>query len=163
MRALIWLATVLLAGCVTTSAVRFDSVTQQYPEVERDSVKVYATLEDVPEEFERVAMIDAEGEHRWTSRDGMLNAMKAKAGEVGANAIILGDISEPGAGEQLAGALFYGVSADRRGRVLAIHVYNPVGDCADLVRIPVGSECPDQIRGRHTVCETIYEDRCMKP
>lgn len=48
--------------------------------------------------------------------------MRAKAAEVGANAIILDAISEPSAGAKIAGA-FLGYAPERQGKAIAIYVF----------------------------------------
>ena len=57
-----------------------------------------------------------------SSESGMYNAMKKKAGNLGANAIILDATSEPSAGAKIAGA-FLGTGAERKGRAIAIFVF----------------------------------------
>jgi hypothetical protein len=48
--------------------------------------------------------------------------MKKEAGKVGANGVILDALSEPGSGAKVAAAIF-GVSAQRKGKALAIWVF----------------------------------------
>ncbi len=51
----------------------------------------------------------------------MYASMRTEAARIGANAIILDATTEPGAGAQVAAAIF-GVSANRRGRAIAVLV-----------------------------------------
>lgn len=55
----------------------------------------------------------------------MFESMKKKAGEMGANGVILDALTEPGSGAKVAAAIF-GVSAQRKGKALAIWVF-PAG------------------------------------
>ena len=54
----------------------------------------------------------------------MFKKMKQRAGQIGANAIILDAVSEPSAGAKIAGAIF-GVGAERKGKAIAIFVFPP--------------------------------------
>ena len=51
----------------------------------------------------------------------MLKNMGFKAGEMGANAIILDAMTEPGATTRIAGALL-GTGAERKGRAIAVYL-----------------------------------------
>ena len=53
---------------------------------------------------------------------GMWESMQKKAGKMGANAIILDATSEPKAGTKVLAEIF-GVSADRKGKAIAIFVF----------------------------------------
>jgi hypothetical protein len=52
----------------------------------------------------------------------MMESMRKKASEVGANAIILDAINEASAGAKVAAAVF-GTGTQRKGRSIAIYVY----------------------------------------
>jgi hypothetical protein len=108
-----------LTACVTTNAVRLG--THTYPRVPAEEVQVFITEEDVGAPFEKIALINAKGEASYTDEAKMINAMRKKAGEMGANAIILGEIREPSAGSKIAGA-FLGTGAERKGQVVAIRI-----------------------------------------
>lgn len=81
-----------ITGCVTTRAVLLDP-TVQYGKVEPAQVRI-STSEDELAGFEyvRVAMITSKGSTTWTSRTQMIESMRIKAGEMGANAILLPEI-----------------------------------------------------------------------
>jgi hypothetical protein len=113
-------AVLLFAGCVSTNAVRLGSA-QNYPRVPAEQVQVFLTEEDVKVPFEKVALINASAESGMTNEAKMIKAMQKKAGALGANAIILGDIKEPSAGAKVAGA-FLGTGAQRKGSVTAIRI-----------------------------------------
>jgi len=114
-------AAALLAGCVSTNAVRI-GVTPSRPEVPTDRVLFYRTAEQVPGKYEEIALLNSEGSAGFTSESGMVNSMKKKAGQLGANAVILDAVSEPGAGARVAGA-FLGVGVPRKGKAIAIYVF----------------------------------------
>lgn len=111
---------VAVAGCVSTNATKLGTGPAR-PPIHQDSVAVYRTADKVPGRYEEVALLNATGESSWTNEAGMMNALRKRAGQVGANAIILDAISEPGAGAKVAGAIF-GVGSERKGKALAIFI-----------------------------------------
>lgn len=116
-------AALALSACVTTNAVLLNPAAAPRPKVPPDSVRVFMVPGDVPGAYEQIAFITAEGSAEWTDQSGMVEAMRRKAGDLGANGIILGGIDEPSSGAQVAAAIF-GTGTTRRGRVLAIR-WNP--------------------------------------
>lgn len=112
---------VLVSGCVTTRATLLDP-TVRYPSTDPSMVRIFTTEEELEDyEFVRVAIISSSGNTSWTSRTEMIESMRKKAGEMGANAILMPDIDEPSAGAKIAGAVF-GTGADRRGEVIALRI-----------------------------------------
>jgi len=110
----------VLVTCVTTNAVRIGTAPNR-PPVREDQVVIYRTADQVQGKYEEVALISAKGESSWTNESQMINAMKKKAGKMGANAIILDAMSEPSAGAKIAGA-FLGTGSERKGKAIAIYV-----------------------------------------
>ena len=108
------------AACVSTNATRLGTGAAR-PPVSPDHVAVYRTADQVPGRYEEVALLNASGESSWTNESKMMNSMKKKAGELGANAIILDAISEPSAGAKIAGA-FLGTGSQRKGKAIAIYI-----------------------------------------
>lgn len=72
-------------------------------------------------EYESVGVLFTSGDADFTSRAGMLRSAREKAGEIGANGLILGEINEPSLGERLAGTVtdldFF---VKRRSQMMAI-------------------------------------------
>jgi len=87
-----------------------------------ENVALYRNADQVPRRYEEVALLNSEGDSNFTNEAKMFESMKKKAGEVGANAIILDALSEPSGGAKVAAAIF-GVSAERKGKALAIYVF----------------------------------------
>jgi hypothetical protein len=85
-----------------------------------DQVYVYFEDDDVPE-HSRLAILNAEGEVDMTDESDMIDKLRDEAGKLGANAIILGDIQEPGTGARIAGAVF-DVQTFRETQAIAIYV-----------------------------------------
>ena len=118
------LCVVVLSGCVTTNASMLGTASAQRPTVPPERVALYRNAEQVPGRYEEVALLNSEGDSAFTNEAKMFESMKKKAGEVGANAVILDALSEPSSGAKVAAAIF-GVSADRKGKALAIYVFPP--------------------------------------
>lgn len=114
----------LCVACVSTNAVQIGT-TPRRPPVAAGNVAVYRTADQVPGKYEEVALLVSTGSALYTNEVQMWNSMKQAAGKMGANAIILDAMSEPGAGAKVAAA-FLGVGgADRKGKAVAIYVFPP--------------------------------------
>ena len=112
---------VIFTGCVTTRATLLDP-TVRYPSTDPSMVRIFTTEEELEAyEFVRIAIINSSGNTTWTSRTKMIESMRKKAGEMGANAILMPDIDEPSAGAKIAGAVF-GTGASRQGEVIALRI-----------------------------------------
>ena len=120
--ALVIFAAIFLAGCIQTQATMLDPTSR--PAIPPERVTVYRTVESIKCAYAEVAMIHAQGGANFTNEAQMIEAAKKKAGEVGANGVVLAEIQEPSSGAKVAGAIF-GVSPERRGELLAVYVYYP--------------------------------------
>jgi len=112
-----------VTSCVSVNATKLGTGSYRQP-VPTDEVVVYRTADQVPGRYEEIALLNAKGDSTWSSESGMFNKMKKRAGQMGANAIILDAVSEPSAGAKIAGAIF-GVGAERKGKAIAIFVFPP--------------------------------------
>ena len=113
------LGSLLLAACVSVGKTVLDRSFQANP-VPRDDVYVYMPGDTIPEHT-RVAILDAEGDADLFNNADLLNKMREEAGKLGANAIILGDMEDPGTGARVAQAIL-GTTANRTGQAVAIYV-----------------------------------------
>ncbi len=114
----------IVSGCITTKATLLDP-TVKYPSTDPSMVRIFTTEEELTKyEFVRVAIINSSGNTTWTNRAQMLESMRKKAGEMGANAILMPAIDEPSAGTKIAGAVF-GTGASRQGEVIALRILGP--------------------------------------
>lgn len=113
-----------LIACVTTRHTLIDPSAPQFDPVSPDSVRILTDESELENfEYTRVAVIEATGSGEFTDQTSMLKAMREKAGELGANAILLPRIDEPGAGAKVAAALF-GTGTQRKGNVIAIRIHH---------------------------------------
>jgi hypothetical protein len=115
-----WFAVLALAGCVSTNAVQLGQP-HQYPPVNADEVQVFQKESDVKADFDKVAIIHAEGDYTLVNDEKMINAMKKKAAKLGANAIIIEEFKDPSTVEKIADAVI-GVGGEKKGKVLAIRL-----------------------------------------
>jgi hypothetical protein len=83
---------------------------------------VYRSAGQVPGRYEEVALLNSTGNTAYTDEAKMLKDMRYTAGKMGANAIILDAVSEPGAATKIAGALL-GTGSERKGKAVAIYVF----------------------------------------
>ena len=85
-----------------------------------DQVYVYFEDDSIPEHT-RLAILNAEGDADATDESDMIDKLREEAGKLGANAIILGELREPGTGARIAGAVF-GIETSRETQAIAIYV-----------------------------------------
>ena len=111
-----------LSACVTTNASRLGTESAVRPLVLPQNVTLYRIAGQVPGKYEEIALLNSAGDSSFTNEAKMFESMKKKAGELGANAVILDAVSEPGAGAKVAAAIF-GVSAQRKGKAIAIWMF----------------------------------------
>lgn len=83
-------------------------------------VAVFFQSDSIPENT-RVAILNAKGDADMTGEGKMIDKLREEAGKLGANAIILGDLEEPGTGQRLVSAVF-GTSKNRESQAIAIYV-----------------------------------------
>ena len=114
-----------ISGCVVTNAARLGSASASRPPVSPENVALYRVASQVPGPYEEVALLNSKGDSNFTDEARMFESMRKKAGQMGANGVILDALSEPGHGAKVAAAIF-GVSAQRKGSALAIWVH-PAG------------------------------------
>lgn len=115
------LAAVVLVGCVNTSATMLSSKT--YPALTPEEVTIYLDQDDIPGEFERVAILNATGSTGWSNERQMYKALRKRAAKVGANGILHAELDEPSTGAKIAGAVF-GTGSNRKAEMIAIYVHH---------------------------------------
>ena len=116
------LATIVLTGCmpVSTRATRL-GLGINHPPVRAEEVAVYVATDQIPGKYEDVAVLVSSVEHRQETEAQMLSSMRRKAGELGANAILVHTLDGRTRGE-VARAL-QGVNTVRKGTAIALYVY----------------------------------------
>ncbi|HEX9938478.1 MAG TPA: hypothetical protein VGB15_15180 [Longimicrobium sp.] len=114
------IAPLALGACVSAHATMLGP-RQNRPPVHEDEVRVFLAEDEVPESCERLALINTSGDADMTNEAQMISAAKRRAGRLGANAIQLRSTREPGTGRRIASAIIPGVTADRKGEMLAYH------------------------------------------
>jgi hypothetical protein len=112
-------AAAVLAACTSTKAVLLEGGT--YPETSPRQVRVFLHEENVPGEFERIALVTARSDASWADETDLIRAMRRRAAKLGADAIIVGDIHDPSTLERVA-EILTDYEPQRRGRALAIRL-----------------------------------------
>lgn len=108
---------VLLTGCISVNkSVLMDR--SMYP-VPTGEVHVFLPRDEVPTSCQRVAILNASGDENFTNESQMIDKLREEAGKLGANAIMMGEIEDPGSGERIASALF-GTASDRDSQAEAL-------------------------------------------
>jgi hypothetical protein len=123
------LSVLFLTSCaVATSATPLGGAgSVKRPPIAAKDVLIYRTAEQVPGQYEEIALLHSSGDTAYTDESMMYDSMRQKAGAIGANAIILDAMSEPSAGAKVAAAIFgpFGTGATRHGKAVAIYVNSP--------------------------------------
>lgn len=116
---LVPVATLFLVACVSVNkSILAPNPTGRTFSV--DEVTVYFESDTIPE-HSRLAILNAHGDIDTTDEADMIDELREEAGKLGANAIVLGDIEEPGTGARIAGVVF-GTTTERETQAIAIYV-----------------------------------------
>ena len=115
--ACLWL--LAAAGCVSVnkSILAPNPTGRTFSELE---VYVYFPDDSIPEHT-RLAILNAKGDADSTDEAEMIDKLREEAGKLGANAIVLGELEEPGTGALIVSA-FFGTDANRETQAIAIYV-----------------------------------------
>ena len=110
-------ALLFLAGCIQVSkTVLMDRSSQPVP---KQSVYVFLADDSIPASCERVAILHGSGDEDLTNEGDMIDKLRSEAGKLGANALQLRTMEDPGTGERVASAIL-GTEADRDSEALAL-------------------------------------------
>lgn len=111
----------LASGCVSVSkSVLQDRSASPVPQAQ---VSVFLADDEIPEDCERVAILHASGDDSFTDEGDVYNKLREEAGKLGANAVHVQTMEDPGTGERFASALF-GTSSDRDSDAVALFCPN---------------------------------------
>jgi len=111
---------VLLTGCIHTNSVLLDP-NGYYAPVPASEVRIFLAPEDVPYEYQDIALVHADADEDWTNEADLVEAIREEAASLGAHAVILLWIEEPSGLERLADAVVVHEDiARRRGQAVAI-------------------------------------------
>ncbi len=110
----------VVCACVSTNAALIDP-TVHMARTCPSAIKLYTTPDRVGRPYREVALLNAKGESNWSDEEDMIESMRDKAAEVGANGIILSRIDEPSALTKVIGQVAK-TGSQRKGNALAIYV-----------------------------------------
>lgn len=111
----------LLSGCITMQTTTLGPT--NFPPIPADQVWVFFSEDEIEDDFTRVALFHLEGDANWTQESKMIEKAKKKAGEMGANAIVLRNMHEPSDGTKIASEIL-GTTAERRGAIVAVRIHD---------------------------------------
>lgn len=112
-------AVLFLAACVS---VNKSVLRPGLAPVPFDDVQVFFEGDSIPEHT-RVAILNASGSSGFTNESQMIDKLREEAAKLGANAVILSGMKEPGAGEKFVNYLAGGLAdGQRKGQAIAIWV-----------------------------------------
>ena len=112
------LAPLLITGCVSIDSTRTSP--EAFHAIKADDVYVFQRESEAPPKFTSVAIIYTAANANFQNEAKAIQAAKKRAGELGANGIIVGGFSEPSEGIKFGSALL-GVRTSRKGQIHAIH------------------------------------------
>jgi hypothetical protein len=125
-------AAAVLGACVSTNAALIDP-TVHLARTCPSAIRLYTTPDRVGHPYREVAILNAKGESNWSNEEDMIESMRDKAAEVGANGIILGGIDEPSALTKVIGQVAK-TGSQRKGKALAIYVASDSATTATVCR-----------------------------
>ena len=118
---------VILGACQAVKVTPIDPAPR--PFVATDSVRLFYSLEAIPFRYDEVAVLDMEADWLREDREDIYRALREKAGQLGANAIVVAPIDEPSSGEKVASVLV--TRTGYRGKAVAVFLH-----LADTVATP---------------------------
>jgi hypothetical protein len=110
----------VLGACTSTGAVLLGG-TDPYPETDPYEVRVFLSEDEVPGEYERIALVTARSDAGWSDEADLIRAMRKRAARLGANGLIVGEVRDPTTLERVAEVLTE-YEAQRRARGIAIRL-----------------------------------------
>lgn len=113
-------AAFLLGACVSTNSAVLGEGSLG-PRTDPREVRVFMYEDQVPGDYERIALVTARTDVHWHDETDLIEAMRKRAATLGADAIILDDLREPSTLEVVAEVLT-DYEAPRRGRAVAIRL-----------------------------------------
>jgi hypothetical protein len=117
-----------LAGCQQVHVTPIAPASAR-PPVVTDSVRLFYSRDAVPFRYDEIAVLSMDVDWLVRDKEDIYRALRARAGEIGANAVIVAPIEGPTPGEEVAPELV--TSGGLRGNALAIFLH-----LADTVRTP---------------------------
>ena len=109
------LLTVILSSCAYTRVIPLKDKT--YPPIPVEEVTIFVDEEDLPEEFEKVAIITTDYSSGYDKTKW--NSVKKKCASIGCNGVYQKFEKRASSGEKIAGAIF-GYSTSDKAEFIAI-------------------------------------------
>lgn len=113
-------AAIALTACGVKTTVQPTPASRAFDPVCVDGVTVYQDFSKVPYDYYEVAFVQSQGNSLYTGTGDALLAMRKRAAEQGANAIVVNSLAVKDSPVKDLGAALGGNSADRQGKSVAI-------------------------------------------
>ncbi len=126
-------------GCLSVNYTKLGE--HEYQATDPATVLVYEDPSDVPGKFEKIGLLNSSGGSNFTNEKSLVDAMKQKAAEMGADAIILGELKDADPLAKVAGA-FLNVPVQRHGQAVAIRFLDDFQFMKNQGAAPAGSAVP---------------------
>ena len=114
---IIALLVLILTGCTTVSHT---VLMPNLSPVDLEEVQIFLPGDSLPP-HDRVAILAGSGADNWSNRTQLLDHLRRRAGELGANGVILGQVEESSSGEKIVGYLT-GFGSSRKQDAIAIKI-----------------------------------------
>jgi hypothetical protein len=158
-----------LVGCLNVTSTRIGPPSLGYdrPLLAPDEVAVYRTEEQVPGEYQEVALLHVTGSETWSTESGVYRKLREEAGRLGANAVILQPVRELSNREKIV-ARSLNLDMGREGRAIAIYVLPPKGVAAgaganDSLQPDPAAGPPASARRQDAFYSLLLEDSAVLP
>jgi hypothetical protein len=115
------LALCLLAGCASVDGYRIGTAAR--PRVPADSVRLFFSPDYVSARYEPVAVLGTDLDWNRSFNKGTYDALRARAGQLGANAVILGSVVGADGRPRIAGLPPRALTSSV-GRAVAVYIFN---------------------------------------
>lgn len=115
------LIVIAATGCVVTEHSMLSS--KSFPPLTLEDVTIYMSEDEVPGDFEKIAILNAKASAEYTRSSKMYDKIRAEAAKIGANGVLYQPVIEPGQGAKIAAAVF-GTGTTRRVEMIAIYVHS---------------------------------------
>ena len=118
----------ILAGCTSVSQT---VLMPDLPQVMPEHVMIFLPGDSIPP-HDRVAILAGTGNDNWSNRTQLMEHLRRRAGQLGANGVVIGHVEEASSGAKIVGYLS-GFGSRRNQDAIAIRLHD--------YEVPVYSEC----------------------
>jgi hypothetical protein len=128
------LLSISVISCVSTATTVLNPTLRRSP-VTPDKVVIYTSAAKVPGKYEEIALLTSQGDYSVAGDDKFFESFRKEAAKIGANGVIVSDISDPTTGQKVGSAILGALlipttMANRKTQAMAIYVTTPAEEAA---------------------------------